>query len=225
MVPRRRKRSGARVTSHPSYLLFGLAGAASTRAVTEPREALTAIILSAIAVEAFFNDVVEILGSNIATGKAAGLEDIISVCDVLEENRVALFVRLHVAHQLLTHTPLPDGQSPLEDFRLLMTLRNKLVHKKPETSMILPTTPDMENADLVRSLVKRGVIEELPQYNFPMLSSYLAAPGVGAWAYDTAKGVAHFLIAMIPPGDAREAVVSLFWHPLDGTLPLGQPPT
>ena len=100
--------------------------------------ALSAILLSAAASEAFINELAEFASQNRTpevnwdgdVEYAALLGDVMAVA---ENSHVDLFGKFQLAHRIMADAPVDSGRAPFQDFALLIRVRNFLLHlKEPE---------------------------------------------------------------------------------------------
>lgn len=97
-------------------------------------EAQTAQVMSAVAAEAFIDQMATSLANLNRLGKADRLARIGSILQTLEASRVQVTEKYSIASQLLPGKPFAAGEQPFQSFRMLITLRNFLVHPKSEAN-------------------------------------------------------------------------------------------
>src|ERR1700687_4046972 len=119
--------------------LFGIAVEAAREIKTAPRtggqrSALISVVFSAIALESFLNEVTEHarqLSEHQPT--VEGHPEIVLFAQVIgdaEEAHARLESKLTLANWILSGRSVNRGSQPYQDFALLMSLRNDLVHTK-----------------------------------------------------------------------------------------------
>lgn len=200
-------------TKYTSGRLFHLARQAAERAETDPPNALSALLLSAIAFEAFFNDVIDMASFPWSDNEPWEIRAFAYLSEILAERHVPLDCRLETGFYVLTHKPLERGHQPFQDLQLLLELRNRLVHKRPESAPMpaLGHTPEPSPHRLIERLVDRKVIPAPSGADAPFLLQYLEAPAVAHWAVKTAVAMAKGLVAAIPMSNTASTVRSVFW--------------
>src|SRR5258706_4661038 len=101
---------------------------------SDPRNAMTAVLLAAIWVEAFFNDFLHIICTNPAPHSAPTIERLrrLSTAAELDGRTEPLMRRVRVVGTVLTDEPIDVGAAPWQELAILLTLRNALVHSRPE---------------------------------------------------------------------------------------------
>jgi hypothetical protein len=92
------------------------------------RSALVSVVFSVIALEAFVNEMTE-LAQNFASPQPAEVTVFAQMMG--EADRASLEFRLLLAHWILTGRMMDKGSPPYQDFALLISLRNDLVHARP----------------------------------------------------------------------------------------------
>jgi len=95
-------------------------------------EAQTAQIMAAIAAEAFIDQLATSLANLKLIGKADHLCRVGSILEQLEQSRVQVTEKFSIASQLLPGEPFVAGAQPFQSFRMLIALRNSLVHPKSD---------------------------------------------------------------------------------------------
>jgi hypothetical protein len=102
-----------------------------------PASAITSIVMSALAVEAFINelaeaaDMAQIGRQEIASPALVKLHDLANVLKEVEDTQGSVTMKYQMAYLVLSGGTFPRGNSPFQEFKQLVTLRNLLVHLKP----------------------------------------------------------------------------------------------
>jgi hypothetical protein len=193
---------------------FGiLAERAVERSAEFSPDALAAIVFSAFWVEAFVNEVihrVNIDGKDLPNDPIGRLRQLAIAAD-LDGRDSRLDVKMQVIATSLTGSPFDTGRQPYQDFRLLMGLRNDLVHHKPET--IKEAFIEHEGSTLnipealhsrIKSLVSRGIISEPDPKMFWSLVGILERPSVARWAFDAAQQMIRAVANCFPSPSYRQ---------------------
>lgn len=143
-------------------------------------EASTAIILSVIAIEAFLNEVSEVIEL-----ESTYLDpNITSLGKALREGERSLSIEDKVK-MIFEHSGIDYdiSKSPIQDFRLLVNLRNSLVHYKVSKSA------DGRPIKLLRSLRSKNILLNHPKefINSPAYSWFheVSTQPAACWAYKT----------------------------------------
>ena len=156
------------------------ARAAYERANGVHAESETSILLSAIAVEAYLNEIPDYLQMLGGTRLAA----LGNLLEAAESENASLKLKLHTLHYGLAGTAPDWGSRPFQDLNLLVAIRNRIVHTKP-VRVTFEAGPDGQDK-LVNQLITRKVIpkpSDLAVDNWPQ---FVLTKPVAAWAYNTA---------------------------------------
>lgn len=171
--------------------------AASDRAPNQ-HDALSAIILSVVSLEALVGEVVEVVRGLLpncpedARNRGKALMDAL---ELIEEGRGQLALKFQIAKLILSGTPYETGARPYQDFDLLLEIRNGLIHPKPfavkQDESGSPVDPSRKFREKLRSL---EIIAEIPRENVVApLSTWVQTKAAARWACNTAVEMAHSL--------------------------------
>jgi hypothetical protein len=151
--------------------------------------ALPAFIVTVAAVEAFLNESF-LSDMNNMLVKGTGL-DVVSR-EWIEERD--LLIKLVLVPYLTTGKTLSQAEQPYQDMKLLVRLRNDLVHYK------MGGRPHY-----VRDLAQRGIAIRVPAAEeeagggpMPWVDRVSTSEGI-RWAYNTACATVHAVVALMPP--------------------------
>jgi hypothetical protein len=163
-------------------------------------DALTAIILSVVSLEAFIGEL-EVAARFFAPhspeacrNRGRGLADAL---ELIEEGRGQLALKFQIAKFILTGTPYVTGAKPYQDFDLLLDVRNRLIHPKP-----FSVSPDESGSAIdplkkfLDSLRSLGIIAESPREKVVApVCTWVQTRAAARWACNTAAEMAHSLFA------------------------------
>jgi hypothetical protein len=186
-----------------------IAQAASRRSKDDKSEAVVAIVFSAMSIEVFLNELIELASDPIwASDEGEDVKVLISVLDALEHQHAPIDLKIQMAHYILRRQQLDRGSLPYQDFDLLCDIRNALVHKKPEKLDWRPedTGKEFEPHKFVKRLADRRVISLPPACMPPQWQHSVSCPEVACWSCGVAEKITRFLIDLIPAGKLKEAV-------------------
>jgi hypothetical protein len=120
-----------------SGILFGMAVKAHQRlkdsvsdTTPDQRDALVAILFSAATLEAYINELT--LYANQAPGVQGPFQMLAGVLNSIEEGNGSVREKYMLAKIVLSGEPYNKGARPYQDFALLFTIRNAIVHMQPE---------------------------------------------------------------------------------------------
>lgn len=170
------------------------------------RDALIAVVFSAAALEAFIMEVPIILRPFTLRAKRnpvlARLDSLLSEC---EESRASIQLKFIAARAVLGAEPYDKGAQPYQDFRLLFSLRDSLIHMKPDKIRDEPNR-------ILQALRSRGVLDDSePNVKTSFLGD-VATRKVGRWAVDVAADMVQSIRDCFSPnqfGDAVPLVVGM----------------
>lgn len=165
-------------------------------------DALVAIVMAVTAAETFINE----LPHHIRASQAVFRDDehspvtlaMARCADALEdevEQWGTLEAKYQVAGVTLSGQMFSKGKAPLQDFLLLIKIRNAIIHLKP-----VWVTEKHRNRQLVEQLIKRKLTYPSdPDYGMPWLN-LLETPAIAAWACATARRMMLAVLALTPDG-------------------------
>lgn len=102
-----------------------------------PASSITSIVMSALAVEAFINelaeaaDMAQIGREGITSAALVQLQDLANALKEIEDSQGSVVLKYQMAYLILSGGTFQRDRSPFQEFKQLVTLRNLLVHLKP----------------------------------------------------------------------------------------------
>lgn len=194
-----------------------LATKAAARSAEFSPDAYTALVFSALWVEALANEILHLAATSPDTASSDPLARLRVMADAadLGARDARLDVKVQVISAALADAPFDRGRQPFQDFHLLILLRNHLVHHRPETltevyelegdtTMIIPERLHPR----IDSLVARGIIPEPDREAMYSLNSLLESPAVARWAVDAASAMIRGLLAQLPADHRRAGLLA-----------------
>lgn len=178
-------------------------------------ESQIVIIMSAVALEGFLNELEHEWAMGIpATESTSNLARVLAEA---ERGKASLMLKIDLTHLVLTGT-LPDrGSQPYQDVQLLISVRNLLVHARPEELYLAGDGETPEYPKIVRSFVSRGVIGQ-PTNPAIGWTQYVLVPEVAAWAYNTVVAAREWIASLCAPDPLLKVVLA---HVTSGLAPIG----
>jgi hypothetical protein len=185
--------------------LYGLAKRAYERTVAasdrapQQHDALSAIILSVVSLEAFIGEL-EVATRFFAphAPEAASRNRgraLVDALELIEEGKGQLTLKFQIAKFILTGKPYETGTRPYQHFDLLLDVRNGLIHPKPfavktdDSGSLMD--PFRKFREKLRSL---EITAEIPGENVVApLSTWVQTKAAARWACNTAAEMAHSL--------------------------------
>ena len=163
-------------------VLYGVAVAACRRArapevsvMSLCSESMTAIVFSAAATEAFINQIAvhERFGSLIGDAKVSMVAKLLEIVAA----DASPMTKCDIMSVALTGQRCEKGKLPLQDFTALISLRNWILHMKPEP---------LDAAGVLRQLESRDVLRAKSDASAESQIVRMGTSAVAQWACDTA---------------------------------------
>ena len=195
------------------------------------QEVLAAIVFSAAALEAFFNELYELatLHTAVPLGRKPQTFDLPPAvetwCQLLPSfNRTKdeLTAKLKLTHWIFTGKPLDMGMEKTQHFSRLLQLRNSLVHIQPTTGYYDPDTNKIvldKPSDLANFLVAKRLIRPPENHIWAADVSTLA---FGIWACNTARSIIEMVLGILPESTFAEEARNAFRLPMREEKPAGK---
>jgi hypothetical protein len=175
-----------------------------------PADALVAILFSALAAEAFINDLAVAADMAAAFGREHGIEspvldllaDLASALVEIETDRGSVPLKYQMASKILVGHTFSRGASPFQEFRELFSLRDILAHPRPRDRVeqggyVVPS------ATLVRNFQQKKLTRTPPPKpgggpgGTPWLLQ-IETDRMADWAYKAACKIIEALGAVLP---------------------------
>jgi hypothetical protein len=173
-----------------------------------PTEALVAIVMSALATEAFINELTEwadMTTANVGSGAYAAydlLRDLANTLTEVEANKGSTALKYQIAAKVLSESSFPRSEAPFQNFGDLLSLRNQIVHLRPGDEVgahgqIVP------RVGLIRNFQRKGLTRtrgQQPSLDTPGMSwlMEIQTASMAAWAYQAATGIIRAVGQMLP---------------------------
>ena len=173
-----------------------------------PTDALAAVVMSVIAAEAFINEFPEtIRWAQSSHGNPLVTPAMAKCADVLEESvrlRDGITKKYQAAALALSGSRFNAGREPFQDFRLLVDIRNEIVHLKPAWSEGVH-----QGRKLTVVLEKRNLTAKS---SLPWINK-LEDTRVATWACETVRAMILAVLAFTPDGtDFTDPFDHMKWH-------------
>jgi len=161
---------------------------------------LTAVVFAAASVEALINEVAELADIEVRLGyEDVRLRTFVEAIYGLESSRGSTQLKFVVASALLGDRPYQRGAQPYQDFALLMSLRNAVMHLKATTIHDVSNGEWRLGAETVlEKLRARKLVDPARPHFVTMLLSEASRPQVARWAVNAAAAMALSFISFFP---------------------------
>ena len=195
----------------PADQLLHIAEHCIREAASRPASAIIAVVFSAVWVEAYLNQLLELIDYRVSTGlelaPPAVMPAVAQQRD-LERRKRPLLEKIDSFVEMLTGRKPDRGASPYQELSLVLALRDALVHCWPTRVRSVgdgaPLTSTHSNAKetdvaaLLLQLVSRGVLPTDYVATTPPILEALRKPEVARWALDAAQKVARHIANSFP---------------------------
>lgn len=176
------------------------------------RECLASVIFAAMSTEAFINELAQ-LATDAAEDSAepAWVGRLGEVLRNAVKSRGSTRSKYDSAMEVLIGKVLDKGAQPFEDFALLISLRNLVVHLKPEDAVLRKEADGamVWETEILRTLRERGAItmDDLPpRLSHPgevgvihsNLLEKISTQSVGRWSCGAAAGIVNAVLNAMP---------------------------
>jgi hypothetical protein len=176
--------------------------------------ALDAILNSAIALEAYPNDLVGILRTPYEMGRKFPEierlpEPLVNVYRIIPSiEQVASQTKYQILYHLLSGKTFDEGTQPFQDFTFLLTLRNEIVHPKCEAIEHGVEEPyEKVTRRLVAGIRSRN-LSHIPQDHHLFWKRHLENSKAATWAVNTARAMVTAITDAIPDCSTKRGVLS-----------------
>ena len=171
-----------------------------------PTDTIVSIILAAATTEAFINELTETVGIQRdspwrqTNPISLPLRAFADALQEIEESRGSLGLKYLIASQTLSGTSFDKGTNPYQDFAILITLRNDLMHLKPRDTFLEKQGSPLQihPPKYIKALQQRG-LARTPKKDVGMSwLNILQTLEMAVWACDTAGNVIQAVLRLIP---------------------------
>lgn len=186
--------------------LFGVAKYAAHSITAPPREgnqhsALTSIVFSVLAAEAFFNEMTEIAAQS--PHLASEPDCVVTFVQFMNDSelaRISLLGRILHCYWILSGRNVEKGQAPFQDFATLVGLRNDLVHFKPNENIPHETGRIIDDAHKKRlgKLKSKNILANDVPPGKASWTFYIETKAVAEWSCATASDLVVDFCKIVP---------------------------
>lgn len=161
--------------------------------------AIAGILFSALSLEAIVNELLDRVRDPYRPEFTSELTRVRSICDAagLNERTTSIETKILVLAVALGAPDNPMGRQPYQDFRLLIQIRNFLVHLRPDTR---DQGDDgvWNSHKILNHLAQRGVIT-VPVSSAPTMTiNELQSYRVACWAFEAMLSTVEDLVGLFP---------------------------
>lgn len=201
-----------------SGLFFRLASTACGPDLKPAREyagvynVLTTIIFAAMSAEGFINEL-EDVAKTAATNDPEHATELGAVLSVIESSRGSIRLKYLMALNVLSGRTFDAGRFPFQDFNLLFTLRDELVHLKPKDRITINPDHTIDTSAfprVVTDLRHRSLLVLPDGGTMGSWLSLISSRAVAFWACQTVSAMVNTILDAIPAGRLSEDATALF---------------
>jgi hypothetical protein len=185
-----------------------------------PTDALVAIVMSALAAEAFINELAwwaDMHTADIEIGVSSALDLLREVADALaavEANKGPTELKYQTTAEILSGSAFRRGDTTFQNFRNLFKLRDMLVHLQPRDD-VGPHGNIIPSSKLIRNLQQAGLTRtrgQRPDKDTPGMSWILEiqTASMAAWAYKASAEIIKALGQRLPGEGSGTIGISWF---------------
>jgi hypothetical protein len=164
------------------------------------------VVFAAASLEALINEVselaeleVQVATENDRRDSDEPLRAFAEAMSEVERSRGTIQLKFIVASLILKGRPYRKGLQPFQDFSLLMTLRNAIMHQRPQTFARIGENEVQVNFDgVLNELSARGLVKRPPPNTVTSLLGEAGKPNVARWAVNTAADMAQSFLSLFP---------------------------
>ena len=192
-------------------------------------DSLIAIVFSAASIEAFFNELPELLSEfpdPQGSTEAEKIGSYVGLADEVEANKGSVKLKYLLAYSVLSGQQCNKGGNPYQDFSLLVDARNRLMHAKPggssgelfregtDVSAAASDLPekfrtkgilDTSQPGLVASIEDETGVRPIGTIPFPMSFDFrIATKAAAVWACNTAADIIGSILNVLPDVTQKE---------------------
>lgn len=208
--------------------LFGIAKDAYERAKSEEgdrsgksSDALVAIVFSAVAAEAFINELAELASQAPehvwpeAGSEPHEVSDLARLVSEANGLHGSVKLKFHLAKIALSGSSFDEGGVPYQDFALLMELRNTLAHLKfDKIRSVRINEVDVEPPAIIKKLRSKNILAQFDDEENVIASwlYWVSTRAAAKWACNATSGIVRDMCAAIPDGELRRMTELFYSH-------------
>jgi hypothetical protein len=175
--------------------------------------ALTSVVFSVIALEAFLNEVTEVAADYLRNPcephEVAAFAEFMNDA---ERARTSLESKFVLSNWILTGRKLDRGEPAYQDFSLLVGLRNDLVHFKPNEAVDLSLSPDEIHQRLVGTFRSKNILATGIESTLTPWTQLITTKAVALWSCQTASRMVLDFVQKAPKGGWRTFLETVQLH-------------
>ncbi len=189
--------------SSSSPLLIDIAKAAADEASRTPgkRHSLVAALFAAASLEAFINEVLDVpVPHPVAKRSPSENAAFVRMGKRALDERWRIDTKYDMLKIFCTGEPFDRGQEPFQSFKMLIDLRNAIVHARAEEARLQSDgTYKVKSPNVIDSLASRSLIPAKTSYKQQWIFQ-MDTPRLASWAVETANTMRQHVSGFLPRG-------------------------
>lgn len=198
--------------------LFAIAKAARNRTVRRSgfadgdrlkrnHDTLVAVIFSVVTLEAYINELGAIADSPLwSSVEDPWIRSFVSVMKELERKKESTELKYRLAKIVFSGTPYDEDKLPFQDFRLLVGLRNMIVHSRPqEEAEVVGSSLRAKPPKIIAKLRSKHIVHDPGKSAVPWMNR-ISTPETAQWACNTAASMSRSIYEAIPEGKFKNSM-------------------
>lgn len=187
-------------------------------------DALVSIVFSAASIEAFLNELPELLSAfpELLKDEPPQISTFVRLADEIETNKSSIKLKYVLAYSVLSGQPFDKSGQPYQNFSLLIEVRNGLMHMKPtdfsgeakpDGTLVMGPTPkiiekfralgimDISEPSISLPIVNATQTTTPLRVDIPLPWNYrIATQAAAFWACNVASEVVDSILKVVPAG-------------------------
>jgi hypothetical protein len=164
--------------------------------------ALISVVFAAIATEAFINELGTILERESVAGFQPSPPEYEAAATAIaneEKANHSTYDKFAAAHRALTGARADKGSEPFQSFRALMSLRDLIVHSKPERN-----APENSIPPALAPLIRRGLTFDWEGLTSP--TNRLLTDDAAEWACESSLAMIRSTLDLVPASGGSNSI-------------------
>jgi len=180
--------------------IFDIVGTTCWESRRKGSQALVAIVFSCVGLEAFINLLAEIGRKNEFKDSPKELLALQALLYELESSRESLATKYSVVPIVLHSEPFDKGSLPYQDFDCLLSIRNALVHSRPDRFQAIEDGSGFskQQPNFINHLASRKIITKPKDTCLESWAGLISHKQVAVWAQQTACDMIKEVLSFMP---------------------------
>ena len=169
----------------------------------KPREPIVAIVFSAVALEAFINEVAVLADQPLLFDTPEEPDSVVTFAErgrKFIEEKIPIRSKFMIAREVFAGQPYNKDAQPYKDFHLLIDLRNALVHLRPIDVFEFSSEKGMlvEPPEIIEELQSRGFLARPEVVGGGPWVLWINTPAAARWACNVTTKMVQSIMEVVP---------------------------